>query len=97
MLSSTCESVMGGMQNVGESTLIVYIEHCRLSSKGGPARKIYILNKNIVHLVDDFFWYMGFKTNLDAERVNICIICIILFLFLIHCVLSGPFRARYSR
>ncbi len=48
----------------------------------------------------DFFWYMGFKTTLDAERVNICIciICIVWFLFAlfalfdfwIHCALSGP-------
>jgi hypothetical protein len=81
MLRSTCKSVVGGMHNVGESTLICYIEHCRVSSKGCPTRKIYILNKNIVHLVEDFFWYMGFKTTLDAERVNICIICIICIIF----------------
>ncbi len=86
---------MGGMQNVGESTLISYIEHCRVSSKGGPARKIYILNKNIVHLVDDFFWYMVFKTTLDAERVNICIICIIcIFLFIFNALCS--FRSVQS-
>jgi hypothetical protein len=54
--------------------------------------KIYILNKNIIHLVDDFFWFMGFKTTVDAERVNICIICI----FCIIPNLLCPFRSVQS-
>ena len=28
-----------------------------------------ILNKNIVHLIDDMFWNMGFKTETQAEKV----------------------------
>ncbi len=38
---------------------------------GKLEEKIYILYVNIIHLVDDFFWYMGFKTTVDAELVNI--------------------------
>ena len=41
-----------------------------------------MLNKNIVHLIDDIFWNMGFKTENHAEKVIpikhlICIIPII--------------------
>ena len=28
-----------------------------------------MLNKNIVHLIDDIFWNMGFKTETQADKV----------------------------
>ena len=31
--------------------------------------KIFMLNKNIVHLIDDIFWNMGFKTETRADKV----------------------------
>ena len=45
-------------------------------------KKIFMLNKNIVHLIDDIFWNMGFKTETQADKVVhimhiIPIICII--------------------
>ena len=41
----------------------------RYSVKGTVAKQIFILNKNIVHLIDDMFWLMGFKTESQAEKV----------------------------
>ena len=32
---------------------------------------MYLVNKNIVNLIDDIFWKMGFKTETDAEKVII--------------------------
>ena len=32
-------------------------------------KKIFMLNKNIVHLIDDIFWNMGFKTETQADMV----------------------------
>ncbi len=52
------------------------------SYSGTVVNKIFILNKNIVHLIDDMFWYMGFKTESQAEKV-ILIIRFILFITII--------------
>ena len=32
-------------------------------------KKMFMLNKNIVHLIDDIFWNMGFKTETQADKV----------------------------
>jgi hypothetical protein len=29
---------------------------------------MYLVNKNVVNLIDDVFWKMGFKTETDAEN-----------------------------
>ncbi len=54
------------------------VAFCRYSSKAGNAKKMYLVNKNIVNLIDDIFWKMGFKTETDAEKVIIRIISLIL-------------------
>jgi hypothetical protein len=69
-----------------------------------------ILNKNIVHLVDDMFWNMGFKTEKQTEQVISIIhiisiiyikviICIILIISVIRIILiisfSGAYGTRY--
>jgi hypothetical protein len=46
---------------------------------------MYLVNKNIVNLIDDIFWKMGFKTETDAEKV---IISIILLMHIILCILQ---------
>ena len=38
---------------------------------------MYLVNKNIVNLIDDIFWKMAFKTETDAEKVIIRIISLI--------------------
>ena len=53
------------------------VAFCRYSSKAGSVKKMYLVNKNIVNLIDDIFWKMGFKTETDAEKVIICIISLI--------------------
>ena len=49
---------------------------------------MYLVNKNIVNLIDDIFWKMAFKTETDAEKVIIRIISLILdyILYLIHLI-----------
>ncbi len=60
----------------------VYPEECR---------------KNIVHLVNDFFWYMRFKMTLDAEQVKICIMCILCIMCIIWSLnLLCRFRSVWS-
>ena len=82
----------------------------RYSSKGTIVKKMPILNKNIVHLVDDMFWNMGFKTEKQTEQVISIIhiisiiyikviICIILIISVIRIILilsfSGAYGTRY--
>ncbi len=43
------------------------------SVKGTVVKKIFRLNKKIVHLIDDIFWHMGFKTETQAEKVILII------------------------
>ncbi len=43
------------------------------SVKGTVVKKIFILNKSIVHLINDIFWHMGFKTETQAEKVILII------------------------
>ena len=57
----------------------------RHSSKGSFVKKMPILNKNIVHLVDDMFWNMGFKTEKQTKQV-ISIVHIISIIFIIHII-----------
>ena len=47
-----------------------------------------MLNKNIVHLIDDIFWNMGFKTETQADKVmNVMhIIPIIRIMSIIHII-----------
>ncbi len=39
------------------------------SLKGAVVKKTYLLNKKIVHVINDIFWNMGFKTETQAEKV----------------------------
>ena len=32
-------------------------------------KKVFVLNKNIVHLINDIFWNMGFKMETQADKV----------------------------
>ncbi len=43
--------------------------YCSCSFKGAVVKKISMLNKNIVHLIDDNFWNMAFKTETQADKV----------------------------
>ncbi len=44
----------------------------RLDMRGLFVKKVHVLNKNIVHLIDDIFWNCGFKTETQGEQVNYC-------------------------
>jgi hypothetical protein len=47
---------------------------------------MFLLNKNIVHLIDDVFWNMGFKHETQIEKVIpiILITCIIYLMYIIE-------------
>ena len=40
-------------------------------------KKVHVLNKNIVHLIDDIFWNCGFKTDSHGDQVIVVIIGLI--------------------
>jgi hypothetical protein len=46
-----------------------FILYGRQSAKGEFMKKMYLVNKSIVHLIDDIFWNLGFKTDNQAEKV----------------------------
>ena len=55
----------------------------RYSAIGLISKKVFMLNKNIVHLIDDIFWNMGFKTETDKVMRIISIIRILSIMFII--------------
>ena len=46
-------------------------------------KKVHVLNKNIVHLIDDIFWNCGFKTDSHGDQVIIVIIGLIVLFAII--------------
>ena len=46
-------------------------------------KKVHVLNKNIVHLIDDIFWNCGFKTESHGDQVIIVIIVLYCALLLL--------------
>ena len=79
----------------GLTTLILF----SYSEHGLVFRKEFVLNKNIVHLMDEIFWNLGFKHETHAETVIliihiisiILIMCIILIICIIR-IITGSSR-----
>ncbi len=63
---------------------------CRHSANGTFVKKIPLINKNLIHLIDDIFWNLGFKTAEKAEKVIVIIriIPIIHIILLIRIILA---------
>jgi hypothetical protein len=57
----------------------------RYSAKGTVVKKISLINKSLIHLIDDVFWNLGFKNEIQAEKV-IVIIRIILITYMMHII-----------
>ena len=59
------------------------------SSADEFVKKEYLLNKNIVHLIDDIVWHMSFKNPTHADRVIMLIMLIMLIVrnILIICIM----------
>ncbi len=57
----------------------------RYSAKGTVVKKISLINKSLIHLIDDIFWDLGFKNETQAEKV-IVIIRIILITYIIRII-----------
>jgi hypothetical protein len=58
----------------------------RHSAMGTVVKKIPLFNKNMIHLIDDIFWNLGFKNETKAKKV-IVIIRIILIIYSILLIL----------
>ncbi len=55
----------------------------RYSAKGTVVKKISLINKSLIHLIDDIFWNSGFKNETQTEKV-IVIIRIILITYIVR-------------
>ena len=76
---ASCNSSERGAANTSVTSDTSWCDRCdfcvarrRYSAKAGSIKKMYLVNKNIVHLIDDIFWKMSFKTETEAEKVIIC-------------------------
>ena len=46
-------------------------------------KKVHVLNKGIIHLIDNIFWNCGFKTESHGDQVIIVIIVLYFALLLL--------------
>jgi len=58
-------------------------------------KKVFVLNKNIVHLIDDIFWNMGFKT--ETQDLLYELFVIISILSIMHLILIVSNICRFVR
>ncbi len=70
-------------------SLTSFLFHHRYSTKGTVVKKIPLINKSLIHLIDDIFWNLGFKNDTQAEKVIVItrIMLIISVIFIIRIVL----------
>ncbi len=66
------------------------------SSTDEFVKKEYILNKNIVYLIDDIFWNMPFKTPTHADRVIMFIIFIMLLMRIMVIINDYAYYSAYA-
>jgi hypothetical protein len=60
----------------------------RYSAKGTVVQKISLINKSLIHLIDDIFWNFGFKNETQAEMVSVIIrIILITYINRILCII----------
>jgi hypothetical protein len=45
----------------------------RYSAKGTVVKKISLISKSLIHLINDIFWNLGFKNETQAEKVIVII------------------------
>jgi hypothetical protein len=56
---------------------------------------LYLFNEKILHLVDDIFWHLGFKSAEHAEKVVSQIIDVmIIAMIMIILIITGSSRKR---
>ncbi len=59
----------------------------RHPAKKSIVKKIPLFNKNMIYLIDENFWNLGFKNETQAEKVIICIIRVIYVIFFLRIIL----------
>ncbi len=65
-----------------------------MSSKGTVAKKVSLVCKNLIHVIDNIFWNMGFKNETQAEKV-ILDVHIILIISITYIILWLDHLYRY--
>ncbi len=51
-----------------------------ISKNGSLLMKVYILNKNMVHMIDDIFWLMSFKMETLADNYFCFVVMYIMYI-----------------
>ena len=71
MLKSTCKQFFFLYCDFAQIEFCFVSHVFRLSAKGLFAKKMHVLNKGVVHMlqVDDIFWNCSFRTESQGEQV----------------------------
>ena len=72
--------------------ITVTILFSRTSVSSQTTKKVFLINKKALHMIDDIFWYTGFKNAEAGSKVyvmNFVIIMIILIILIILTASSG--------
>ncbi len=69
MLMSTCKQFIFFYCILGQVEFCFVLHIFRLSAKGLFVKKMPVLNKGIVHMIDDIIWNCGFRTESQGEQV----------------------------
>ncbi len=95
MLKSTCKQFLFLYCVFAQVEFCFVLHIFWFSAKGLFVKKMHVLNKDIVHMIDHIFWKCNFRTELQGEQVFFFIIeIIVLFkiiaiIVLIEVVLKG--------
>jgi hypothetical protein len=68
----------------------------RHPAKKTIVKKIPLFKKNMIYLIDEIFWNLGFKNETQAEKVIICIILIIYVISFIRIILIISIMSQVS-
>jgi hypothetical protein len=71
--------------------VVVFVVRASRSSTDEFVKKEYILNQNIVYLIDDIFWNIPFKNPTHADRVVMFIIFIMLIMRIMVIINDYPY------
>ena len=61
----------------------------RTSLSSEETQKVFLLNKEAVHMIDDFFWNMGFRNAEAAAKVYARIVVIVQRILIVVIIPTG--------
>jgi hypothetical protein len=69
MLKSTCKQFLFLYCILAQVEFCFVLHIFRLSGKGQFIKKMHVLNKGIVHVIDDMFWNCGFTESQGEQAL----------------------------